>query len=114
MCYALRYGREELASLKDAYQADNAMQPDRPEDIKPRHHKSRHAGAGGGGGGGGAKLPGEEGDDDDDDGDDDEEVSEWNLRKSAAAALDALAGVFKEKLLPILFPVIQVPPITTS
>lgn len=103
------YGPEELASLRDATQADNSMQPDRPEDMRPRHHKSRHAGAASKHAADGAGGEEEE-DDDDDGGDDDEEVSEWNLRKSAAAALDALASVFKERLLPILFPVLQVRP----
>lgn len=102
---AMVYGTEELATLRDVERTNNNA--DRPQDIRPRHHKSRAAGAAGkpgtGGGGGG----GEGSDDDDDDGDDDEEVSEWNLRKSAAAALDSLASVFEARLLPILFPVLQ-------
>lgn len=48
-------------------------------------------------------------DDDDDieDGDDDGSLSDWNLRKCSAAALDVLANVFKDDLLPILIPILK-------
>jgi hypothetical protein len=42
--------------------------------------------------------------------DDDEDVSEWNLRKCAAASLDTLANVFHHELLPVLLPLLQVTP----
>lgn len=38
---------------------------------------------------------------------DDGSVSDWNLRKCSAAALDALANVFGADLLPVLFPILK-------
>jgi transportin-1 len=78
------------------------MVPDREEDIRPRFHKSRthtikHAEENG---------EGEE-DDDDDVLDDDNSLSDWNLRKCSAAALDVLANVFNEELLPVLVPILK-------
>lgn len=46
-------------------------------------------------------------DDDDDDDDDEEDVSEWNLRKCAAAALDVMACNFQHELLEILLPYLK-------
>lgn len=48
-----------------------------------------------------------EDEEDDDDYTDDDEVSNWTLRKCAAAALDALAGVYRSDLLPYLLPKVQ-------
>ena len=46
---------------------------------------------------------------DDDDGMDDENsLSDWNLRKCSAAALDVLANVFLVELLPVLLPILKV------
>ncbi|MEQ2194492.1 Transportin-2 [Xenoophorus captivus] len=76
--------------------------PDSEQDIKPRFHKSRtvtlqHEGG-----------EGEEGEDiDEDDDDDDDTLSDWNLRKCSAAALDVLANVFREELLPHLLPLLK-------
>uniref|UniRef100_A0A672R6X0 Transportin-1 n=1 Tax=Sinocyclocheilus grahami TaxID=75366 RepID=A0A672R6X0_SINGR len=72
------------------------------QDIKPRFHKSRtvtlqHEGDEG--------EEGEESEDDDDD--DDDSLSDWNLRKCSAAALDVLANVFRDELLPHLLPVLK-------
>lgn len=83
---------------------DDAMIPDREEDIKPRFHKSRtHTVK--------QEIDGqehEEDSDDDDDGlDDDNSLSEWNLRKCSAAALDVLANVFREECLPIVLPILK-------
>mgnify|MGYP001801369873 CR=1 FL=1 len=39
--------------------------------------------------------------------DDDEPLSHWNLRKCSAAALDVLANVFRDDLLPILLPILK-------
>jgi len=81
---------------------EDGMVPDREEDIRPRFHKSRthtikHAEENG---------EGEE-DDDDDVLDDDNSLSDWNLRKCSAAALDVLANVFHEELLPVLVPILK-------
>jgi transportin-1 len=78
--------------------------------IRPRHHRTTMHGAGSGVAGD-ARDPaqaqainyGEDDDDDDlddDDDDDDEEMyAEWTLRKCSAAALDMIAGVFKDRIL---------------
>ncbi|XP_041563846.1 transportin-1-like [Drosophila elegans] len=92
--------------FKDNVEEDD-MVPDREEDIRPRFHKSRahtikstqEAGAG---------AAGEDDDDDFDDGlDDDSSLSEWNLRKCSAAALDVLANVFREDCLPVVLPILK-------
>ena len=72
-------------------------------------------GSTGGGGGSGGGVYGEDYDDDDvdddDDGfydeDDDEEVSNWNLRKCSAAALDALANAYGSLLFSHLLPLLK-------
>ena len=72
--------------------------PDKESDIRPWFHKSRTRGGGG------------EGDDDDSGDEDDyreEVLSEWNLRKCSAAALDVLSNVFQDTLLPVLFPLLK-------
>lgn len=38
---------------------------------------------------------------------DDGSLSDWNLRKCSAAALDVLANVFGADLLPVLFPILK-------
>ena len=43
---------------------------------------------------------------DEDDGDD-SSLSDWNLRKCSAAALDVLASVFRNDLLPVLLPILK-------
>lgn len=90
--------------------------PDREEDIRPRFHKSRAHGH-------------EEDNNEDEDEDnlgDDSSLSDWNLSKfkvikinvlincnnfklgkCSAAALDVLANVFKEDILPILMPILK-------
>jgi transportin-1 len=82
---------------------EDEMIPDKEEDIRPRFHKSKthshkHSG----------EENGEENDDDDDGLDDDDNpMSDWNLRKCSAAALDVLANVFREELLPVLIPILK-------
>ena len=49
----------------------------------------------------------QESEESDDDMDDDDALSDWNLRKCSAAALDVLANVFHENLLPILLPILK-------
>ena len=48
-----------------------------------------------------------EGNSDDEDDGDDNSLSDWNLRKCSAAALDVLASVFRNDLLPILLPILK-------
>lgn len=88
--------------------------PDKEEDIRPRFHKSKthtiktavnncnNANATENG-----TTDPDDDDEDYDDGDDDSSLSDWNLRKCSAAALDVLANVFREDLLPILIPILK-------
>ncbi|KAK0088459.1 hypothetical protein PV325_011988 [Microctonus aethiopoides] len=104
----MKYSDIDIILLKGNVE-DDEMIPDREEDIRPRFHKSKthhsihpsmnkHNEENGGCGD----------DDIDDDGcDDDSTVSDWNLRKCSAAALDMLAGVFKDELLPVLVPILK-------
>ncbi|KNC79102.1 transportin-1 [Sphaeroforma arctica JP610] len=77
---------------------DNHMIPDREEDIAPQHAKIS------------ARKAVEVADSDDENdeyGDENDGSLEWNLRKCSAAALDYLAVVFQDHLLPILLPLIE-------
>ena len=70
----------------------------------------------------GSSVAGAEGGEGEEEGDSDEEnlaadcLSDWNLRKCSAAALDVLSNVFNEGLLPVFLPLLkqnlssQVPP----
>uniref|UniRef100_A0A8C1TXP4 Transportin-1 n=1 Tax=Cyprinus carpio TaxID=7962 RepID=A0A8C1TXP4_CYPCA len=91
----------QIIGAKGDVEEDEAV-PDNEQDIKPRFHKSRtvtlrHEGN--------EAEEGEESDEDDDD--DDDSLSDWNLRKCSAAALDVLANVFRDELLPHLLPVLK-------
>ncbi|KAF1379394.1 hypothetical protein PFLUV_G00175610 [Perca fluviatilis] len=98
----MKYSEIDIILLKGDVEEDEAV-PDSDQDIKPRFHKSRtvtlqHEGGG----------EGEEGEDiEDDDDDDDDTLSDWNLRKCSAAALDVLANVFRDELLPHLLPLLK-------
>ncbi|XP_049816138.1 transportin-1 isoform X2 [Schistocerca nitens] len=98
----MKYSDIDIILLKGDVEEDEAV-PDREEDIRPRFHKSRtHT----------VKHSDENGEDegagDDDDAmDDDSSLSDWNLRKCSAAALDVLANVFREELLPVLVPILK-------
>ncbi|KAF0695448.1 Aste57867_13736 [Aphanomyces stellatus] len=100
------YSQDSIAQFELEEEEQNENVPDRPEDIKPIFHKSKHAATGNGGGG--VDDDGDdEDDDDDDDGDDDDDVEQWSLRKSAAAGLDTLSHAFGVEILPILLPLLQ-------
>lgn len=116
------YSELSLLMLSDIH--EDAAEPDRPEDIRPRHYggtvhrseriddedsaptsRSR------------AAIDSEFDDDDDfdeDDEDDDDEYDDdddvlgsWNLRKCSAAALDVLAVRFQNDILPVLLPLLK-------
>ncbi|KAG7491429.1 hypothetical protein MATL_G00003430 [Megalops atlanticus] len=97
----MKYSEIDIILLKGDVEEDETV-PDSEQDIKPRFHKSRtvtlqHEGGGG-----------EEGEDiDEDEDDDDDTLSDWNLRKCSAAALDVLANVFRDELLPHLLPLLK-------
>lgn len=103
----MKYSEIDIIILKGDVEEDEFI-PDRDEDIKPRFHKSRtHTVKG--------DLhqqsndSGDIGDSDEEDDGlvDDSNLSDWNLRKCSAAALDILANVFKEEMLPILLPILK-------
>lgn len=109
----------ELSLLMLGETGDDAAQPDRPEDIRPRHyggsaHRSEREGA--------QEAPAHrsraaidaefdddefDDDDDDDEFDDDDALGSWNLRKCSAAALDVLAVHFHDEILPTLLPLLK-------
>ncbi|XP_053672193.1 transportin-1 isoform X2 [Anopheles nili] len=113
----MKYSDIDIIILKGDVEEDE-MIPDRDEDIKPRFHKSRthtqKPSIGTGASGNDGAVRSMEGNDDDediddpyDDMDDDSNLSDWNLRKCSAAALDVLANVFKDDFLPILLPILK-------
>lgn len=84
--------------------------PDKEEDIKPRFHKSKTHTVKTTNPSGNAEFGSQvavEDEEDYDDGDDDSSLSDWNLRKCSAAALDVLANVFSDEMLPILVPILK-------
>uniref|UniRef100_A0AAY5KCV1 Transportin-1 n=1 Tax=Esox lucius TaxID=8010 RepID=A0AAY5KCV1_ESOLU len=88
----------------DVEEDDEAI-PDNEQDIRPRFHRSRtvaqqHEGDREG-------IEEDDDDDDDDDLDDDDTISDWNLRKCSAAALDVLANVFRDDLLLPILPLLK-------
>lgn len=113
----MQYSEDDLLWLEGTTEEDTHV-PDSTSDIKPRHYGGRSHGyerdqeaEGGEGqqrpriGAYGEEITEGEGDDDDYDLDDefaDEMLTEWNLRKCAAAALDVLAVRFGSDLLAVL------------
>jgi transportin-1 len=117
------YGDIEISQL-GGDDEDDAAQPDRDQDIKPR----THGGAKGHGHervadaelgdvsaannaqrirsvAGGAEVDEDDDYDEEDDDDDfDDDTTEWTLRKCAAAALDIISIEFENELLTILLP----------
>ncbi|XP_017783866.1 PREDICTED: transportin-1 isoform X2 [Nicrophorus vespilloides] len=105
----MKYSEIDIILLKGDVEEDESV-PDKEEDIRPRFHKSKthtikatncNSGTENG------MDQSEEEDDEFFDGDDEGSLSDWNLRKCSAAALDVLANVFKEDLLPILIPILK-------
>lgn len=97
----MRYSEIDIILLKGDVEEDE-MIPDREEDIKPRFHRARTHGAKQG-----QEHEADSEDEDDDGLDDENSLSEWNLRKCSAAALDVLANVFREECLPIVLPILK-------
>ncbi|XP_061872605.1 transportin-1-like isoform X4 [Colius striatus] len=89
-----------ISIVEGDVEEDEAI-PDSEQDIRPRFHRSRTV----------AQQHEEDGieddDNDDDDLDDDDTISDWNLRKCSAAALDVLANVFRDELLPHILPLLK-------
>ncbi|CAB1332331.1 unnamed protein product, partial [Coregonus sp. 'balchen'] len=99
----MKYSEIDIILLKGDVEEDDEAIPDNEQDIRPRFHRSRtvaqqHEG----------ERDGiEEDDDEDDDLDDDDTISDWNLRKCSAAALDVLANVFRDDLLLPILPLLK-------
>ncbi|CAF97100.1 unnamed protein product [Tetraodon nigroviridis] len=96
----MKYSEIDIILLKGDIEEDEAI-PDNEQDIRPRFHRSRtvaqqHEGDGI-----------EDEDEDDDELDDDDTISDWNLRKCSAAALDVLANVFRDELLLHILPLLK-------
>ena len=98
----MKYSEIDIILLRGDVEEDE-MIPDREEDIKPRFHRSKSHHIEGADG----ATDGAISDDDDDVGGDDNALSDWNLRKCSAAALDVLASVFRNDLLPVLLPILK-------
>lgn len=99
----MKYSEIDIILLRGDVEEDE-MVPDREEDIRPRFHRSRshHVSVEQS-----ADSMNDGGDSDDEDGNDDASLSDWNLRKCSAAALDVLASVFRDELLPVLLPILK-------
>lgn len=110
----MKYSDLDIILLKGDIEEDASV-PDREEDIKPRFHKSKtHSQHNknsellfGAQVGGNNTDEGVDSDGEDDDDGDDSSLTDWNLRKCSAAALDVLANVFREDLLPVLIPILK-------
>ncbi|XP_057298816.1 transportin-1-like [Hydractinia symbiolongicarpus] len=92
----MKYSNMDIMLLKGDVEEDETI-PDNEQDIRPRFHKAKSHNP--------DANPGDDSDDEDDG--DDDSLSDWNLRKCSAAALDVLATVFKDELLPILLPILK-------
>lgn len=117
----MKYSELDIILLKGDIDEDQNV-PDKEEDIRPRFHKTSRMH-----GNIGKQQKGDtdaqqndnmNSDDqfmnddeldefDDDDDKDDDTVSEWNLRKCSAAALDVLSNVFRDEILPVLLPILK-------
>ncbi|GMT14401.1 hypothetical protein PFISCL1PPCAC_5698, partial [Pristionchus fissidentatus] len=86
----MQYTEEDIILLKANDESEDAMVPDREEDMKPRFHRGKVAG----------------GEEDEDEGDEDHH-QEWSVRKCAAASLDAFASIFRQDILPHLIPILK-------
>lgn len=109
----MKYSEIDIILLKGDVEEDDNV-PDREEDIRPRFHKVRtHTIKASSNSNNttstenGTSEQNDEEDEDYDDGDDESTLSDWNLRKCSAAALDVLANVFRDELLPVLIPILK-------
>ncbi|ESP00524.1 hypothetical protein LOTGIDRAFT_112611 [Lottia gigantea] len=96
----MKYSEIDIILLKGDVEEDE-MIPDNESDIKPRFHKSKTHNQKR------AEDNAEEDGESEEGYDDDESLSDWNLRKCSAAALDVLANVFHEDILPFLLPILK-------
>lgn len=100
----MKYSEIDIVLLKGDVEEDE-MIPDKEEDIRPQFHRPRthtqkHTSESG------MTDDNDNDSDDDDDDDDSNHMADWNLRKCSAAALDVLANVFHEEILPVVLPIL--------
>uniref|UniRef100_A0A914VK87 Transportin-1 n=1 Tax=Plectus sambesii TaxID=2011161 RepID=A0A914VK87_9BILA len=100
LVHAMKYSEMDILLLKGDVEED-AMVPDRLEDIRPRFHRAKtqmqkHM-----------RDENEVNEDDDMDDGGDDSSTEWNLRKCAAASLDVLSNIFGDDFLPTLLPILK-------
>uniref|UniRef100_H3CPV8 Transportin-1 n=1 Tax=Tetraodon nigroviridis TaxID=99883 RepID=H3CPV8_TETNG len=76
----MKYSEIDIILLKGDIEEDEAI-PDNEQDIRPRFHRSRTVAQ--------------------------QTISDWNLRKCSAAALDVLANVFRDELLLHILPLLK-------
>jgi hypothetical protein len=128
---SMKYSEMDIILLKGDMESEDQNVPDKEQDIKPRFHKinrmhNHHASSSSttskkhadeqymsdNDENDPSKLNNDNDDDEDDDDDDDDEkdddgVSDWNLRKCSAAALDVLSNVFHDDILQVLLPILK-------
>ncbi|CAG0890893.1 unnamed protein product [Darwinula stevensoni] len=104
---SMKYSESDIILLHGDIEEDaDEMVPDREEDIKPRFYRSKkHVQQHQLEANSVIMTDGEA--DSDGELDDDSLLSDWNLRKCSAAALDMLANVFREDILPVLLPILK-------
>lgn len=113
----MRHSPEDIEQMGTELE-DDYMIPDKDDDIKPRHHKSKplynqpltFAGSTEAANTDSQDISDLDEDDleNDDDGDDDDEpAASWNIRKCTAAALDCLAHTYADEILPFVFQELQ-------
>ena len=90
----MKYSELDIAFLKVE---EDEMVPDKEEDIRPRFYRSKTHSQ--------ARMD-DSADSDEESDDDSANFSEWNLRKCSAAALDLLANVFHDDLLPVVLQIL--------
>uniref|UniRef100_A0A8C6BX05 Transportin-1 n=1 Tax=Monodon monoceros TaxID=40151 RepID=A0A8C6BX05_MONMO len=90
----MKYSDIDIIPLKGDVEEDETI-PDSEQDARPRFHRSRTV----------AQQHDEDGIEEE--GDDDDIIPDWNLRKCSAAALDVLANVYRDELLPRILPLLK-------
>uniref|UniRef100_A0A0N5BDN5 Transportin-1 n=1 Tax=Strongyloides papillosus TaxID=174720 RepID=A0A0N5BDN5_STREA len=108
---SIRYSQEEIIALKGDIEDDSQV-PDKEEDIKPRHYRSKNHHSLNNS----SRIPEIEkaealleknpniDDDEDMEEDEDDDDTNWTLRKCAAATIDVITNIFGVDCLPILLP----------
>ncbi|KAM9237784.1 LOW QUALITY PROTEIN: transportin-1-like [Dugong dugon] len=94
----MKYSDIDIILLKGDVEEDEAI-ADSEQVIRPRLHRARTV----------AQQHDEDGieEEEEEETDDEDTISDWNLRKCSAAALDVLAYVYRDELLPHILPLLK-------